>query len=160
MCSACWRPRSSARRSRRTHTMHTIYHTMQGDGISLLKLWVRLPDLHRVRPHYVDSTASRPICEVKLRQAGLVVWFVRTCEVLVLYFIFLLPTRQCRIDFEFDPRACEVGLVTLPCLSSDARVFGLAPDGCAPLKGYRCNCLFEFQSEGAVLPWKWRHRPF
>ena len=54
---------------------------------SLSKLWVRLPDLHRVRPHYVDSTASRPICEVKLRQAGLVVWFVRTCEVLVLYFI-------------------------------------------------------------------------
>ena len=52
-----------------------------------LSLWVRLPDLHRVRPHYVDSTASRPICEVKLRQAGLVVWFVRTCEVLVLYFI-------------------------------------------------------------------------
>ena len=46
------------------------------------------PDLRRVRPHYVDSTASRPICEVKLRQAGLVVWFVRTCEVLVLYFIF------------------------------------------------------------------------
>ena len=45
------------------------------------------PDLRRVRPHYVDSTASRPICEVKLRQAGLVVWFVRTCEVLVLYFI-------------------------------------------------------------------------
>ena len=46
------------------------------------------PDLRRVRPHYVDSTASRPICEVKLRQAGLVVWFVRTCEVLVLYFNF------------------------------------------------------------------------
>ena len=46
------------------------------------------PDLRRVRPHYVDSTASRPICEVKLRQAGLVVWFVRTCEVLVLYFIY------------------------------------------------------------------------
>ena len=47
------------------------------------------PDLRRVRPHYVDSTASRPICEVKLRQAGLVVWFVRTCEVLVLYFILV-----------------------------------------------------------------------
>ena len=44
------------------------------------------PSLQRIRPHYVDSTASRPICEVKLRQAGLVVWFVRTCEVLVLNF--------------------------------------------------------------------------
>ena len=48
--------------------------------------WVRLPSSHRIRPHYVDSTASRPICEVKLPQAGLVVWFVRTCEVLVLNF--------------------------------------------------------------------------
>ena len=64
------------------HTTHTTPCKRR-----YLSLWVRLPDLHRVRPHYVDSTASRPICEVKLRQAGLVVWFVRTCEVLVLYFI-------------------------------------------------------------------------
>ena len=76
-----------ARRRRRVslriqHTTHTTPCKRR-----YLSLWVRLPDLHRVRPHYVDSTASRPICEVKLRQAGLVVWFVRTCEVLVLYFI-------------------------------------------------------------------------
>ena len=67
---------------RTQHTTHTTPCKRR-----YLSLWVRLPDLHRVRPHYVDSTASRPICEVKLRQAGLVVWFVRTCEVLVLYFI-------------------------------------------------------------------------
>ena len=67
---------------RTQHTHHTTPCKRR-----YLSLWVRLPDLHRVRPHYVDSTASRPICEVKLRQAGLVVWFVRTCEVLVLYFI-------------------------------------------------------------------------
>ena len=52
------------------------------------------PDLRRVRPHYVDSTASRPICKVELRQAGLVVWFVRTCEVLVLYFTILSTCKD------------------------------------------------------------------
>ena len=84
-----WRGGRARQQRRRRDTAHTTrHHTMQ-ETVSL-SLWVRLPDLHRVRPHYVDSTASRPICEVKLRQAGLVVWFVRTCEVLVLYFTLKL----------------------------------------------------------------------
>ena len=76
------RPATAATACHCAHSTHTTPCKRR-----YLSLWVRLPDLHRVRPHYVDSTASRPICEVKLRQAGLVVWFVRTCEVLVLYFI-------------------------------------------------------------------------
>ncbi|CAN0055805.1 unnamed protein product, partial [Phaeothamnion confervicola] len=41
---------------------------------------------HRERPYYVDSTGSRPISEVKLRQARSVLRWGTTWEARVLFF--------------------------------------------------------------------------
>jgi hypothetical protein len=50
--------------------------------------WTANPWSHHIRPYYPDSTVSRPICEVKQGQVGLVLAWGTSWEVPMLY-IFL-----------------------------------------------------------------------
>ena len=59
-------------------------------GMDLLHplYWTANPWFHYIRPYYPDSTVSRPICEVKQGQVGLVLAWGTSWEVPMLY-IFL-----------------------------------------------------------------------
>ena len=61
-------------------------------GMDLLHplYWTASPWFHYIRPYYPDSTVSRPICEVKQGQVGLVLAWGTSWEVPMLY-IFCLP---------------------------------------------------------------------
>ena len=51
--------------------------------------------LFHLRPHQPESTASRPLSEVKQVRVRLVVRFVRTCEVrMLMFFFFFLKKLQ------------------------------------------------------------------
>ena len=50
------------------------------------------------RPYHNDSTASRPLCEVKHCRASLVVWWGTTFESDVLFFLFCTVTFSVPLD--------------------------------------------------------------